>query len=488
MYIVDGIRDYLFGKPATVIMPTYSRPPPSATATFSSKVVAKVDTVGQEALPNKILSESIIIDDIGQDRIKSAEENDRNLFIHYQKCVPGDLKKRDPKGIRCAVQHCITRSKVEGLPDNEKYDIRTFLMDKLAPLSSGQFNRSWLGGHDALQRILSPELDQLLKAQEVDESLQNDNNHQLELALCRAQLAITMGANPSKAGGCNGAVILKSLEGNAVGVFKVAPERGFFSDPIGKAKDFVGQARLMNRADPNNEPYSEVAMHYFSDIFGFDLAPPATEATFNGKTGAFLLFLGGYQEMSDVISRLEDRNDYTQAELIKWQITVLAIFLSLNFDPHSGNIFVKLDENKHIVDIKLIDAGNSFAERLPTWGSKGHRAEPARFKISREPWQPEVLEFIQNRLTMKRFDEFVSRVKADHPTFWTDKMDTLHRAGFDVVSHSVGEKIASPRELLQLLTWANYKKYMPEEQPCLHMDDTDFVVVDPTIDTDQKAA
>ncbi len=400
-------------------------------------------------------------------------KHERNVFLYYLACSKGKLEMYPAKDIAVAVDYCVAQAKKGNLSDKDKADIRFFFLDKLSSMPEDKFNRRLLlGGKDALQRIISPELDRLLTEQEQNPSLKDSKQHQLDIAVARAQLAVGVGAGTSRAGGCNGAVIVKSLEGKAVGVFKAPPSNAGF-DPARQVKAWFGQARLFNREDKMNEPYSEVAMHYFDEVFGFNLAPAAKQVELKDESGAFLAFLGGYKELADVVEDLNKRDSFEKDELIKWQTAMVAIFASLNFDPHAGNIFVQMDKGQ-LSGLKIIDAGNNFAARLPgEWGTKGHRSEPGDLAISKKPFEPEVIEFIKTRLTEENLNSFIAKVKADRPDFWTAEMDVLHRQTLQIVRKNVANgMIASPFELLNILTPGQYAE---QKKVAAMMDDWTIV-------------
>ncbi len=418
------------------------------------------------------------------------EKQERNLYLQFLQSSQGAIIESNPEDIALVINYCSRVAEQGSASEKDKADIR-HLFSKLAAVPENKFDRRLLlANKEKLQRLLSPALDKLLVAEQTNSNLKNNQQHQLDICIAEAKLIFDLGIDPSqRAGGCNGAVLIKNLKGKAIGVFKAPPNRKW--DVVGTIKGFFGQNRLFNRRDPMNEPYSEVAMHYFSEIFGFNLSPAATTVEFKNETGAFLAFLGGYQELADVKKELESRDSFSKDELVKWQLAIVAIFASLNFDPHDGNIFVKTAFNakgeKIITDIKIIDGGNNFAEVLPgQWGSKGHRKEPGDLKISKEKFTPEIIEFIQKNMTDEKYEQFLAKVKQDRPGFMSNEMSVLLRKTIQVLRNAVVKgDIATPHELLNVLTDLDYSKHLKEKP--LSVDADDWVMVDIGDDEAEKA-
>lgn len=265
----------------------------------------------------------------------------------------------------------------------------------------------------------------------------------------------------AKAGGCNGARIVKDSKGNALGIFKTATEENLTR----QLKKFVGQARLLDNSN-EKEQIAEVAIYCYSKIFGFNMTPAALMISLGSflhkEKGAFIEFLSGYEELAKVSEKLEARSSYTKDEKIIWQKLLLLIYASLNFDPHDENIFVRMNGDK-IADLKVIDGGNAVrviclpGEIL----SSGKRSEPAKFKISKEEFEPEVLNFIKTNMTQANLNAFIARIKKQHPTFFTSEMDALHRKTLRLVQEQVlTGKIKTPSDLFQIITERQYNNFL----------------------------
>ncbi|MDP1834637.1 MAG: hypothetical protein Q8K75_01795 [Chlamydiales bacterium] len=487
---------------STASCPTQAKKLPEATkpASPSSRVQAEFKVqVQKTASKIKDAADQLehnvkgVVTQVEQKVLKlSKADQDRhakNMFTHYLRLSQLDLAKRSPDNIRTVVYYLADQAKSGNLSDADKAQVRT-MFARFAMLSPEQFDRKrLLANQEALQCVLSPALEELVAAEAANPSLKDDAQHKLDVAIAKAQLVVAMGVPLTAAGGCNGAVIVKSFEGNALGVFKAVQQSTWLNDPTRKVKEWFGQARLFNRRDERNETRAEIVMADFSKQFGFNLAPEAKSVVLNDKEGSFLAFLGGYKELADVQEALDKRQTFTRDEKIKVQLAIVAAFASTNHDPHSGNIFVGM-KNGEIDEVKLIDAGNCFAERLPgEWGSKGHRSDPGNLRISKEPFEPEVIEFIRSNLTDAKYDEFVAGVQARYPGFWTTKMDHLHRQTFKLLREHVGKDIMTPQELMNLTTWKDFSKLLSQETPAADTVETDdgWVLLDIDQETADKA-
>lgn len=425
---------------------------------LESKSVKSVD------LKTSLLAKISIKDHISEFFLKTKDfiqrqklRNDRNIFIYYFNTDPSKLriKKND---MRVAVNYCIQRTADASVTEQEKKEI-AFFFDKFSGLSKDLFDRTWLGGHVALQRILSPELDELLTEQEKNPPLATATQHQLKVAMAKAHLSIKLGHGMSSAGnGVNGAQIIKDLENNPVGVFKPVPEVKWYQ-VTEMMKRYFGQARLLNQQDVLGQQFAEVAAHQFDKIMGFKLAPAATMAKIQGKEGAFLAFLQGYQELKACEEKLEARTSYEKDEKKKWQMMCLYNFLAGNMDPHNQNIFMRLNKNNHIEEVRMIDHGNCFIEYNPgAWSSKGNQGQWGTYKISKEAFEPEVIEFIRDNLTEDKLDQFVKQIGKERENFWTIRMDQLQRERLQLIRKQILEgEISTPEQLSQIHTSTDFE-------------------------------
>lgn len=397
------------------------------------------------------------IKDFGE---KCALKNQRNIMLYLLEC---DFKKEKikPNDIKTAVKYCAKRSEAGNLGEKEQKQICAFF-EKIASLPQEQFDRPALLGHKtALQRLLSPELNALMEAQEKDPALTANTQHQLKMSIAKAKLSVQLGFGVSNAGnGVNGAQIIKDLENKPVGVFKGRPDIKWYQ--IGEhMKKYFGQARLLNQNEMCQQ-FAEVAAHQFDEIMGFKLAPAATMVEMKNREGAFLAFLGGYKELKDCEKTLEARTSYDKAERIKWQLMCLANYVKANLDPHNENIFVKLDKDNKIIDIRVIDHGNCFVEHNPdAWGAKGNLGKWGDYKQSLPQFEPEILEFIRNSLTEKNLDQFVANIGKEKQNFWTTHMDTLQRDRLRILRECVlSGQIKSPAELACIRTQQDYSTHL----------------------------
>lgn len=368
-----------------------------------------------------------------------------------------DAKNIHPMDLLSAVQYCQEAVKDDHLNQENKELIRLFFQ-KIAHLPSSLFDRKKvLGGHEKLQRVISQDLDKLMKAQEESPSLMNDRKHQFAISVAKAELAFVMGVSLKSTGkGANGAAFVMSLEGKYLGVFKAPAKLGVKE----KLKLVVGQARLLNFDDPLGREFSEVAAAKFDDIFGFGFSPEAKMMSFGDKEGAFLEFLGGYLELSSVKQLFNGKERFFEDEIIQWQMMCLHQLLIGNMDPHDENIFVQVDENGILKKIAVIDHGNSFIESNPGIGPKGNQGCWRKYKISKQKFHPQVLEFIRKNLDKEHVEQFIDWVKKERGIFWNDKMDAKIRQRFALMEKILDGTIATPRQLGSIHTNEDFKKYL----------------------------
>lgn len=353
--------------------------------------------------------------------------------------------------VKDVIDYCNQQAKRKDLSDEDKQWIReTF--EQLPKLGKTLFPRIPLEDSENLQRILSGDLDTLYSKEENDPSLKTTSDHLLEIALAKAKLSTTIGCATKIAGGCHRSVIIHDLEGHPVGVFKT-PQSDLISVIVSFFKRLFGQERLFNRSDVMNESYSEVAMYYFSEVFGLHVAPAAKMTQLLGRDGAFIGFLNEFRELKDVKQAM-DKESFSENELITWQMAMVAIFASWNFDPHACNIFVSMQDGK-LDAVKVIDGGNNFPQYLPEWGSVGYRTYPGTLKISEQAFHPKVIEFIKKNLTISKLTEFFEKVD-ESPlgrNFMNLKMKNILFHGILVLQEKVvTEAIKTPKVLLEIIT------------------------------------
>jgi hypothetical protein len=398
---------------------------------------------------------------------KAEVLNNQSFFNYiYTKC---DCKKEvlSFSALKAAIAYCtfkvdVAKNESRELSADEREKISGFFK-KIAKLPQEQFDRkALLGGKIALQRVLSPELDALLSQQEKSPHLQEDMQHQLNISIAKAKLSIKLGYGVTVAkNGANGAQIIKDLEGKPVGVFKSAPKLKWYQ--VGeRLKQRFGQARLLNKKDELAQQFAEVAAHRFDDVFGFHLAPAAAMVKLSKKEGAFLAFLGGYQELKDCEKKLQARNTYDPNEKVLWQRMCLYNFLIGNLDPHNENIFVRMYKQGHLNEVRMIDHGNSFIEYNPAaWGAKGNQGHWGTYKISKEAFEPEVLDFIKNQLTSEKLESFVQQMGSSREKFWSVRMDQLMRDRLQLLRDGIlSGSISNPDQLSQIHLHADFSKHL----------------------------
>lgn len=423
----------------------------------------KVNGVAGNAIKEltKILDESDrFLQSIKDFPEKHALKNERNIMLHILGCDFGKQKIHS-KDIKVAVRYCVKRAEAGQLSVKEKEQICAFF-SKISTLPNEQFDRhALLKEKYALQRILSPELDQLLDSQEKNPSLTTDTQHQLNISIAKAKLSIELGFGVSNAGnGVNGAQIIRDLENNPVGVFKARPEIKWYQISE-HMKKYFGQARLLSNNDLSQQ-FAEVAAYEFDKIMGFKLAPAATMVELKNREGAFLAFLSGYKELKKYEKDFEARTSYDKSERLLWQKKCLYKYLVGDLDPHNENIFVRLNEDGKLIDVRVIDHGNCFITKNPgEWGSKGNLGNWGNYKISKDDFEPEILDLIQNGLTEKNLNQFVVNMGEKREDFWTIPMDKLQRDRLRILRECVINKtIKNPYELAKVQTQRDYNEYL----------------------------
>ncbi len=459
--------------------PVSSNKPIAATTGNTNKNHAdhKTQSVASEQFKLKALHFLQSLADVKErDRMKNAYN-----ILRYIMNADSTKSKLNAHDLTIAIEYCITRAEKGNLSEEESREISDFF-DKISSLPVEIFDRcALLGNKVALQKVLSPELAKLMNEQDQKPTLKDDVHHQLNIAIAKAKLSIRLGHGAEGAGGCNGAVKIKSLEGKYVGVFKPKPHLKWYqvSEHL---KKYFGQARLLNHKDDMGQQFAEVAGFQFDEIMGFKLAPAATMAELKNQDGVFLAFLDGYKPLAKCEEELEKRNGFQSKEKVMWQKMCIYNFLVGNMDPHSENIFVKM-QNSQLQEIRMIDHGNCFIEQNPGTGAPiGNQGHWGNYKISDARFEPEVLEFIRTHLTEDKLDAFVRSV-GGRDKFWTIKMDQLQRARLDALRHGVlSGEIKSPRELSKLHTSKDIAKYAFKQEryvECKESTDVgDFAVLD----------
>ncbi len=390
-------------------------------------------------------------------------ESGRNLFLGYL-MEDAKLYTESVPNLECAITYCVRLSEEEGILCSSKIEkIRRFF-DKLKAVNLQENKPDYpllMGGNIPFQRILCPRLDDLLKIPfPTCEQL-------LEIKLVKAELATSLGHGIVSAnGGKNGAVFIKTLENQAVGVFKT-PEKfekiGWTDLAIQYFKKMFGQARLLNATEYAQE-YAEVVASDLCDALHFEgIAPKAIMTRFCGKKGAFISFLDGFIELKDVKQQFNARSSFSKEEIAIWQKMVVWNFLIGNLDPHDENIFVQMDEEGILSDLKMIDHGNCFPLYNPGMGSAGNLGAWGHFSISREPFLEEIKAFILENITEQNCVAFLNG-STERAAFFKDSMKKLQIERVRVLRECVAtNKIHSPALLARIKTDSSFqaclKKY-----------------------------
>lgn len=371
-------------------------------------------------------------------------------------CLSTRKKIEDFQGVDLgySIQYSAHIAETQQLSEMQKKKIRLFF-DEIRKVSD-RFNVCLhLSNRIEIQRVLSPRLDELLKSDH------SGVNSQVEIDLAKADLATSLGVGVvPTSGGKNGAVFIQTLEGRSVGVFK-APQPIGMLDLVAYAKMYLGQARLLNNR-PFASQYAEIFAADLSRELNFgEMAPKAIEAEFAGQRGAFISFLGGYQELKKAKRNFVQREKYHEKEIEMWQKMSIWNFLVGNLDPHDENIFVKIDSAHELKDIRMIDHGNCFPMANPGIGSKGNLGHWGEYAIAKEPFTDEMKAFILENITEDKIRRFVAGDRR-RTEFFKDEMmrKQLERVRLlrECVATATGQ-ISSPAVLAGIKTDSDYQKF-----------------------------
>ena len=370
------------------------------------------------------------------------------LFTTQTK-IPDPLLSNTPK----LIDYCNRISSSDTLEEDKKAQIRNLVLDKLPAILNGKpvsFSLSTLiADKDSLQRVLSPELDRLLKLED-----DADEAHLIKIGIEKVRLAARFGIKGQACGGANGARIHSSLENRKIAVFKRPVHLSMFQ--VGEqAKTVVGQARLLSD-NPRNRVYAEVIAADLDRRLGFNVVPAATMCEIEEVEGAFIQFLHGYQPLNEIEQALRIRRSFLEAELTHFQRAVLLDFLTGNLDCHSENLFISLSGAGEIKSVKVIDFGNAFIQANPgPLGPKGNQYAWGTLPLAEQRFTEESLEFIR-RLPKEAFEDFIRETSDD---FMSDAMANLLRDRFHVlIEYITTGKIRTPKDLSKLHTDGDFQK------------------------------
>lgn len=389
-----------------------------------------------------------------------------------------DLKGFSLLDLFKVVQHAITLSKRGNLTEADKDSICK-LFDRLALLSVQSWDRKLLAGQKELQRVLSKELDSLYCELDASSKVAASEDFQVRLSIAKAELSTRLGVGIHRAGaGVNGAQIIKSLEGDAIGVFKPENKLAWY-DVVGLIKRFFGQARLLCNKKLAQE-FAEVAAHKLSSIMGFNITPAAKMCQIRNKEGAFLAFLSGYKEAQDVVEQIEAKTKFTTREITLFQKMAAYDFLVGNMDCHDGNWFVRLEQGE-IIEIRVIDHGNSFIESNPgEMGLLGNQYKWGRLKMANEAFSVEFVDFIKE-MNEAGLEQFIQETRGE---FLNSRMEALIRERFWTLKMGVlSGQIASPKALSHIHTDGDFRRCREEIATRLKAEgrsEGDLLVVDIT--------
>lgn len=259
----------------------------------------------------------------------------------------------------------------------------------------------------------------------------------------KARLAIKMGLKKIPNKGVTGSSLLASLNGEKIGVFKpeIPIDQLGLTQSIKRMVDStVGQISLLSTA-PMAQPKGEVAAFLADVTFGFNMAPCTVMTEIENESGAFLEFLHGYQEASEILPQLESPERlFTEEEKTLFQKMTLFDFLTGNLDRHEENWMVKLDEHEEIVDIKCIDNGNCLPRQNPGMGTSSLAIKQYLWKnlnISGEKFTDASKQFILDHLTDDRLNALIAMYKEGahglNVDYFDDGMELLLRQRFEVL-------------------------------------------------------
>ncbi|MFT4552942.1 MAG: hypothetical protein ACI9S8_001574 [Chlamydiales bacterium] len=202
----------------------------------------------------------------------------------------------------------------------------------------------------------------------------------------------------------------------------------------------VGQISLLSTA-PMAQPKGEVAAFLADITFGFNMAPCTVMTQIENQSGAFLEFLHGYQEASEVMSQLEmPGRSFSEDEKTLFQKMTLFDFLTANLDRHEENWMIRLGDDGEIVDIKCIDNGNCLPRQNPGLSTSSLAIKQYLWKnlnIAREKFTDASKQFILDHLTDERLNALIDLYKEGahglEVDYFDNGMELLLRQRFEIL-------------------------------------------------------
>lgn len=356
-----------------------------------------------------------------------------------------------------------------------------------------------------LQNFLDPELKRL---REEKKNTKNDIEHQFQRRIQKAKLAEKLGILPHINKGACGTIIIKGLskqekykQGKNIGIFK----RGYSRVPVLVRiknifkKTFWGQLHYLSKQE-FSQANAEVAAYLLDKKFGFGITPPSQKLNLMGEEGTFQHFLRDNIEAKDLLMiGYNNKKNYTENELIKFQMLAIYDYLTGNLDRHEENWFVKINSAAHakldeiskaqskrasyrtlramianqdfekleIVDLKGIDNANSFpikhARRFPIFNSLSNQYKWKQLNIAAEKFRPEIVEFA-SKLTDQKIEEFLKELEEKLPGFMEIEMEKTFKDRLIVLRNMVNLD-KTPQNLAEI---SSYQKITQKLKTLLH--------------------
>lgn len=343
-------------------------------------------------------------------RKKSVHQVVSPLILHIEENLK--LAKENPELIQNVFFNKIAKLKYNPFQNN---------LDKNSP------NKLFLSKE--LQNVLSSELSELriLRKKEKAElelkgrTKKGEETLRLKKRIAKAKLAIKLGSGIKKNGGTTGSVIVHTINGKPIGIFKISIDHLGWSVRLKHfiQQHFCGQlSHLSTRSAAQSK--AEVLATKLDRRCGFNLAPNSAFVEINGQQGAFLEFLKDYKEAKHILLKFNQKETYLQEEIDIFQKMVIYDYLIGNLDRHEENWFVRHvgdgdQEPITITEIRCIDNANSFIKINPGIVTKRltNQYKWKKEKIAQSPFSEGTKAFIRENLTPEKIDSFISEVEKD---------------------------------------------------------------------------
>jgi len=285
--------------------------------------------------------------------------------------------------------------------------------------------------------------------------------------------------------GMYGSIIYRNKEGKPFGIFK-AIEATFTMQKQALSK-LSGSFRIPGQEWFLPMPFdrlkaamiSERATFLFDTVFGTDLVPKTEILHAQGRKGSFQHFVHGYKEAEEV--QLPKAEKASSSDIEKFQRFAVMDFLMGNLDRKLDNWMVKMTDDGHIEDIKMIDNANCFTRgHLPddildvakrnqyAWKKLSLAGVPITEETKKliasltDEKVEKLIKLWQDDLGDEYFDAFFGKTNGVVVQAFKDRLEILRRfakeeaplaklgslGGFSAIKEYLGDKLTAPRSEL----------------------------------------